>query len=43
MSGKQAHDAAMWRRCLAHGIKEILTLDEHDFRRYKQIRIRKPA
>jgi len=27
---------------LAHGIEEILTLDEREFRRYAGIRIRKP-
>jgi predicted nucleic acid-binding protein len=43
VSGKQIHDANHVAAMLAHGIQEILTLDERDFRRYARIRIRKPA
>lgn len=39
VSGKQVHDANHVAAMLAHGIEELLTLDERDFRRYSQIRI----
>ena len=42
VSGKQVHDSNHVAAMLAHGIEEILTLDERDFRRYAGIRIRKP-
>ena len=42
VSGRQVHDANHVAAMLAHGIHEILTLDERDFRRYPGIRIRNP-
>ena len=42
VKGKQVHDANHVAAMLAHGIEEVLTLDERDFRRYREIRIRLP-
>jgi len=42
VKGKQVHDANHVAAMLAHDIDEVLTLDERDFRRYHEIRIRLP-
>ena len=42
VTGKQVHDANHVAAMKAHGIVQILTLDERDFRRYAEITILKP-
>lgn len=37
VSGKEAHDAGHVATMLAHGLKDVLTFDLEDFRRYEQL------
>jgi len=42
VKGKQVHDANHVAAMLSHGIEEVLTFDERDFRRYVEIRVVMP-
>jgi predicted nucleic acid-binding protein len=42
VAGRQAHDARIVAAMLAHGIKNLLTFNTDDFKRYAEIAIRDP-
>jgi predicted nucleic acid-binding protein len=43
VSGKSVHDARLVAAMIAHGVKEILTLNVADFARYSKIAVLDPA
>jgi len=43
VAGRQVHDAYHVAAMMTHGLTQILTLDERDFRRYPEITVANPA